>query len=139
MHRSFRFALILLCGCLAAALRGQDVAVIAHPSVNESSLSSDDVGNILLGKKTTWSAGAIKVAILSEGPAHDAMLKTYAQRTADQFDKHWKKLVFTGKGIMPAQFKTEAELVDYVAKTPGAFGYIAPGSANASVKVVPVQ
>lgn len=139
MHRSIRFALVVLFGCFTAAAFAQDVTLIAHPSVSENTLSADDVSNILLGKKTSWSSGVIKLAVLADGPVHDNMLKAYAQRTADQFDKHWKKLVFTGKGIMPSQFKTEAELLAYVANTPGAFGYVAPGAVTGAVKAITIQ
>lgn len=71
----------------------------------------------------------IRLVVLTEGEIHAAVLHTYAQRAPDQFDKWWKKQVFTGKGAMPAQAKTDAEVVDYVAKTPGAFGYVAKSSA----------
>jgi len=133
------FLLVFFLAAASAATRAQEAAFIAHPDVAESSLSADDVSNILLGKKTTWGSGPIKLALLSTGSVHEAVAKTFAQRSADQLDKHWKKLVFTGKGIMPAQFKTEAELLDFVSKTPGAFGYVAPGGATGSVKTIAIQ
>ncbi len=134
MKKFFQLALLFL--SLAAAARAQDLAFIAHPDVADSSFSADDISSILLGKKTSWSSGPLRLAVLTEGPVHDAVMKTYAQRTADQFDKHWKKLVFTGKGIFPLPVKTDAEMLAYVAKTPGAFGYLARASVTAQVKVI---
>lgn len=136
MNRLLRFTLALLAGGIALATHASEAVIIAHPAVPEATLSGEDVTNILLGKKTSWSSGTIKLAVLSEGALHDQVVRTFAQRTADQFDKHWKKLVFSGKGIMPAVFKTEAEVLDYVARTPGALGYVAPSAVNGAVKLI---
>ena len=122
---------------LTTFCRAQEAVVIANPSVGDVKLTSEEVKNILLGTKTKWDAGGVlKLAILSEGPVHDKVVKDFTQRTADQFDKHWKKQVFTGKGIMPYVAKSDTEMVDYVAKTPGAVGYVAKDSATGGVKVL---
>jgi ABC-type phosphate transport system substrate-binding protein len=136
-----RFILILtlLCG-LAAAARADDVAFIVNPQGADASLSADNVKAILLGNKTKWDGGGlVKLAVLTSGAAHESVMQTYAQRSGDQFDKYWKKLVFSGKGVMPAQAADDAAMIDYVAKTPGAFGYVAAGSVTDRVKVLPVQ
>lgn len=127
-------ALILSAGALKAA----DFVLIANPSVTEASLSKDDVKNILLGTKTRWdSGGNITLAVLTDGAAHDAVIQTFTARTADQFEKYWKKQVFTGKGSAPDSFKTDADMIAFVAQTPGAFGYVT--AASGSVKVLKVQ
>jgi ABC-type phosphate transport system substrate-binding protein len=110
---------------------------IAHPSTAESVVSAEDAKNILLGNKTKWGSGAnIKLVVLTDGEVHESVVKDHTQRTTDQFDKHWKKLVFTGKGAMPATGKTDADVIAYVAANPGAFGYVAKDSATAQVKVL---
>lgn len=116
------------------------VVFITHPATAEAAVSADEAKNILLGNKTKWGSGPnIKLVILTEGPVHDEVIKDHTQRTADQFDKHWKKLVFTGKGSMPATGKTDAEIIAYVAANPGAFGYVAKDSVTSQVKVLSSQ
>ena len=135
MKRLSLLALVL--GVFLAAGHAQDAALIAHPSVGDAKLSADDVKGILLGTKTKWdSGGVIKVVVLSDGALHDRVIKDFTQRTSDQFDKYWKKQVFTGKGIMPQVAKTDAEVLEYVAKTPGAFGYVGKENATGAVKVL---
>jgi len=51
----------------------------------------------------------------------------------------FKTLVFTGKGTMPKSFKTDAQIVQYVAKTKGAVGYVAAASATADVKKISLK
>lgn len=134
--------LFIAIGLLATAslARAADYVFVTHPDTQVSTLSKDDVKNILLGNKTKWdSGGLIKLAVLTEGPVHEAVIQGFTARSADQFDKYWKKQVFTGKGIAPDAFKTDAELVAFVAKNPGAFGYIAGGTAPSGVKAVSVQ
>jgi ABC-type phosphate transport system substrate-binding protein len=132
--------LILALTAMTLGAKAQEVVLIVNPEVAESSVSSDDVKNILLGNKFKWeTAGNIKVVLLTDGPVHEKAIQQFTQRTVDQFDKFWKKQVFTGKGIMPAQVKTDAEVVDYVAKTPGAFGYIARENITDKVKVLPMK
>lgn len=134
---------IILAG-LALAAAGMasaaDCAFIAHPDCPVATLSKDEVKNILLGAKTKWdSAGAIRLVLPADGAVHASVAQEYTARTADQFDKFWKKQVFTGKGVLPDSFKTDAEVIAFIAKTPGAFGYVAQGAAATGVKRIKVE
>lgn len=132
------FLLLCMLG-LTLPCFAQEVVFIAHPSTSETSLTADDAKNILLGTKGKWNSGAaIKLAVLANGDVHETVMKTYLQRSADQFDKYWKKQVFTGKGIMPATPASEAEMVAYVAANPGAFGYVSRTSVTDAVKILAV-
>ncbi len=131
-------AAILLVGSVSLASAAGGV-FITNPT-GPDSLTKADIKNILLGNKTKWdSGGLVKLAVLSQGPVHESIVQEYTARSADQFDKYWKKQVFTGKGSSPDSFKTDAELVAFVAKTPGAFGYIAGDAKPDGVKVISVQ
>ena len=135
-----KLLLILACLTLAAIGRGAEYQIIAHPGVDASSLTKADAKNLLLGNKARWDNGVIvRLAVLSGGKAHDDVITELTSRTPDQFDKYWKKQVFTGKGVMPQQAADEAALVDYVAKTPGALGYVSASAVSDRVKVLPVQ
>jgi ABC-type phosphate transport system substrate-binding protein len=138
MHRSLRF-LILTAGALFAPPAFAEFTLIAHPEA-AAAVSKEDVKNILLGVKTKWDNGAaIKLAVLAQGATHDEVVQTFTARTADQFDKYWKKQVFTGKGVAPDQFRTDAEIAAFVAKTPGAFGYVTKAADAAGAKVLTVN
>jgi ABC-type phosphate transport system substrate-binding protein len=135
-----RFFACLAFFTAALALRAEDFVFVVHPSVAASDLSADDAKNILLGNKTKWDgSGNIKLVVLTEGAVHDKVIREHTQRSADQFDKYWKKLVFTGKGMAPATAKTDADVLDYVSKNPGSFGYVAKESATDKVKVLSIK
>lgn len=117
------FAIVLVLAC--TPVLAQNVAVIVNSSVTESTLDQAALEKIFLGKRSHWAdGGAIVPVTLAEGAVHDAFLETYIKKNASQFSAFWKQAVFTGKGTPPRSFKTEEELVRYVAATPGAVGYL---------------
>jgi len=136
-------ALSLAATLLAAASTltwAADYAVVAHQGVPGAAVSKADLQAIFLGDKTTWSTGApIKLAVLEDGAAHKAFLQAVVGKTPAQFDNYWKKLVFTGKAGAPKSFADAAALADYVAKTPGAVGYVDAGTATGSAKTLKVE
>jgi ABC-type phosphate transport system substrate-binding protein len=125
---------------LAALVAHADHVFVAHPDVATDRLTASEARAILDGSQVRFPGGpVIKLAVLSEGAVHESVVSTYTGRNADQFDKWWKRQVFTGKAVMPAVFKTEDELVAYVARTPNALGYVgrdhaAPGTKKLSVE-----
>jgi len=127
---------LALLGPLASAA---DAVFITNPA-GPDSITTGDIKAFLLGTKTKWDGGGIvKLAVLDSGTTHEAVIQEYTSRSADQFGKYWKKQVFTGKGISPDTFKTDAEMIDFVARTPGAFGYVSPGTTTTGVKILSVQ
>lgn len=134
------FLLFALVVGLVAAARAQDAVFIANPQGADAALSADALKSILLGNKTKWDGGGvIKLVVLGSGPLHEKVVQDHAQRNADQFDKYWKKLVFTGKGVLPEQAADEAAVIAYVAKTPGSLGYVSASAVTPAVKIVPVN
>ncbi len=134
------FILLTLALGFAVFSRAEDAAFITHPQGGDASLSTGDLKAVLLGNKTKWnSGGLIKLVVLESGPLHEQVIQDRTQRSADQFDKFWKKLVFTGKGVPPTQVADEAAMLAFVAKTPGALGYVSPAAVTAQVKVVEIH
>jgi ABC-type phosphate transport system substrate-binding protein len=118
--------------CVAEA---GEVVVICNKSVPADSLSKDEIKKIYLGKKTAWDNGQkINFVTLKAKEVHDLFLKEIINKTATQFKTYWKKMVFTGKGTIPKDFDTEANLIAYVAATEGAIGYISSGTKADGVK-----
>jgi hypothetical protein len=67
-------------------------------------------------------------------------LKNHVREDPDEFRAQWRKAVFTGQGAMPKTFDSEAALLQYVAVTPGALGYVSQISPQGhdNVKCLPV-
>ena len=140
MYKLRLFALLLLAFGLCTLARAQDAVFIVNKATKVDSLSADDARAILLGNKVRFEDGTvIRLAVQTDGAVHESIIRTYVQRSTDQFEKFWKRLVFTGKGVMPEECGSDAEVIAYVAKTPGAFGYVAKASVTPDVAVVQVR
>jgi len=133
----------LLIGCLgmvAVVSTAANIQVVANPSVKSANVSSEDLKNVFLGTKKSLPDGSNVEPVLAEsGPAHEAFLKDVLGKSDQALRNYFKTLVFTGKGSMPKSFASDAEILKYVAKTPGAIGYVAAGSDAAGVKKLTVN
>jgi ABC-type phosphate transport system substrate-binding protein len=121
-------------GCWSVA-HAQDVVLVANRSVQISAITDADLRAIFTGAKTRFADGSHAVPVtLKGGPAHEVFLKRHLGEAPDDFRAQWRKAVFTGQGAMPKAFDSEAALIQYVAATPGALGYVSSFSTQANVK-----
>jgi len=136
-----RRAKMLLAAALAAApaLLAGDYVVIANAAFPASEVAAADVKQLFLGAKTNLGGTAAEPVLAEAGAAHEGFLSTVVGKSDSALRNQFKTLVFTGKGTMPKSFKTDAQIVQYVAKTKGAVGYVAAASATADVKKISLK
>lgn len=137
---------IMISGLIALMLvvpgvaKAGDIIIIGNKSVAESKLAKNDIKNIYLGKKTTWNDNE-KIVFLTQDDTSisDEFLKEYVNKSASQFDSYWKAQVFSGKGTPPKSFASDSEMVQFVAQTKGALGYVSSNEGLDNVKVITVE
>ena len=128
--------------CCAAFWRGhadaQDVALIMHKGkIKPVSLSEQEIKEVFLGQKTRWEDNSmIRFAVYTEESALLAFLKSYIKKTPIQYNNYWKKLVFSGKGIMPKMFDDSQKVLDFVSNTEGAISFISAKDVDAQRVIV---
>jgi len=116
------------------------VVVIANPSVKSTEVSVADLRDVFTGASSTLRDGThVTAVLLKSGPVNDSFLSLYVGRSDSAFRANWRSLLFSGQGVMPRTFDSEAALVEYVAHTPGAIGYIAKATAHEGVKTLAVR
>lgn len=116
------------------------MVVVANSSVSVAAIPPDDLREIFLGAKYSLSNGAkVTPVLLKGGPVHDLFLKSYLGKTAEGFRTWWLQIVFTGQGLLPKTFVSEADLVDYVSQTRGAIGYATRANVRGNVKCIPIK
>jgi ABC-type phosphate transport system substrate-binding protein len=127
-----------LVGCWSAAA-AQDVVLVANKGVQISEIRNADLRAIFMGEKTRFADGSHAVPVtLKGGAVHEVFLTKHVGESPDEFRAQWRKAVFTGQGSMPKAFGSEASLIEYVATTPGALGYVSRFSATDNVKSIAV-
>jgi ABC-type phosphate transport system substrate-binding protein len=133
-----RWLLLALGACQAA--RAQDVIIVANPEMRASGITPEELRAIYTGARSQLLDGSHVLPVtLKGGPVHEVFLMNYLKETPDQFRTAWRKAVFTGQGAMPRAFESEA-LLQFVASTPGALGYVSrvvPGDKVKPLSVLP--
>jgi hypothetical protein len=130
---------MLLLASLASwsAASAQDVVLVANKGVKISEITNADLRAIFMGTRTRFADGSHAVPVtLKGGPVHEVFLRNHVGEGPEEFRAQWRKVVFTGQGAMPKAFDSESALIDYVANTPGAVGYVSRISSHEGVKLL---
>lgn len=137
---SIRILLPLLCAGLAPA-GAEGLKVIVNPSVGLSEISSKDLRAIFLGDTTAVKRGKAVYPVLNRGQDNlSRFASEYLGKSKTALETYYRSLVFTGRWPMPVSLPGDAEVVEYVGRTPGAISFIrdtSPPGALVTVRVVP--
>ncbi len=116
-----------------------EILIIVHIDVGVEELAQKTISEIYLGTRTKWDDElTIRVAMLKKGETHEQFTKKIVKTTPSKLKSFWKKVVFTGIGTPPKIFKKEDDLVEFVAETEGAIGYITKETSHEEVKTVSI-
>jgi ABC-type phosphate transport system substrate-binding protein len=137
--RLLPLAFILLTFLAGSRVHAQ-VVVIANSSVKSTEVSTADLRDLFTGTTSTFKDGShVTPVLLKSGTVNDDFLTLYVGKSDAAFRASWRSLLFSGQGVMPRTLDTEAAVVEYVAHTPGAVGYIARSTPHEGVKVLAVR
>ena len=128
---------------LFASAQGVDnsLRVVVNKENKLASLSTDDLQRIFLGKKTLWESGTRIVPAMpeEESTAGSVFLSGTMQRSVSQFRTYWKRLLFSGGGTVPKVFRTNGQILDFVARQPGGIGVVEASAVDDRVRVLEIS
>jgi hypothetical protein len=125
--------LLLLAGALAA-LRAETVLI--NPALAGETLDGERVRDMLLGRITTWNDGTAVTIVLVDDRATDTRLEALVGRDRQRLLRGWKRLVYSGSGVMPHEVPSLAEAVALIARTPGALALVIDAPEDPRVRRV---
>jgi len=128
----------LLIGCLLIAPNIAAQVLIVNPQNDAPQLSRNNLRAIFAMRTPSWPDGsALHVFVLEDNdPTHTSFCKHILGMFPYQLRRVWDRQVFSGTGIAPITVKTEQEMIQRVAQTKGAIGYIQPENINSSIKTL---
>ncbi|UCG88477.1 MAG: TonB family protein [Gemmatimonadota bacterium] len=102
------------------------VQVIVHPSNPASAVTTAELEAMFLKRLDHWShgAGVIPVDLPEQSPVRDAFSRRVHQKPTTAVEAFWQRQLFSGRGVPPVRRPTEMDVIDFVAATPGAVGYV---------------
>lgn len=111
---------------LPAAANDVQFQVIVHPSTAVNDMKSADVTKLFLGQVSRWPDGARVHAVDLDGsdPVRGAFSEKVLKARVTSVKRFWYQRVFAGQGVPPPIKSSAADVVAFVASTPGAIGYV---------------
>jgi ABC-type phosphate transport system substrate-binding protein len=140
MRISF-IAIVVLLMSVTARAQSPAYRVIVNPSNTVSALTRDQVSDAFLKKITRWPSGETirPVDLHGTSSARQKFAADVLRRSLAAVRSYWQQLIFSGRNIPPAELESDAAVIAYVLKYPGAIGYVS-GEANVDgVKVIIVK
>lgn len=138
----YRALLLTVSGAMilaSVAARAGDVKVIASPGIKADVISPDEIKKVFLKEKIALADGThVEPVLERDGPIHRAFVQEYLGRTTDDLQTYYRVLVFTGRGSMPKELGSDAEVVAYVAGRKDAVGYVDTLTRTEGVKTLAV-
>lgn len=131
------FAVLIFAESYAMA---SDVVIVGNKNLSTETISKETLQRIFLGQQTDWEDGTkIKFAILKTDQNDDIFLREYLYYTSTRFVRHWRSQVFSGKGEMPPNLKSDEEMLKFIQDDKGAIGFVTAGADTSAVKVLTVS
>lgn len=134
--------LLLVCQASRGSAAAGSFVVIVNAANPASAVARDLIANIFLKKVKSWSTGEkVKPVDLRVGSGtREAFSRSVLAQGAELVDELWQRQIFEGQDVPPPRKASEAEVIDYVARNPGAIGYVAQGSVlRPGVKALHIQ
>jgi ABC-type phosphate transport system substrate-binding protein len=124
--------IVLAPAAARAAPAADEFVVVAHPSVGGSNVKRADLAAVFLKKATRWGSGGDAVPVDQSGtsPVRKAFSQSVIQQSVAEVVQYWQKRMAASSPLRPPPVKnSDAEVLSFVAATPGAVGYVSPGTA----------
>jgi len=117
--------LAVLAIAVTAPASSGDVAVIAHPSVPVREISRSELLDLYTGDVKEWRDGTL-IVVLDLKPKSDVKdaFYGYLGKSTSRMKSIWMRNMLSGEGRPPEAQASETAILESVASTPGAIGYI---------------
>ncbi len=116
------------------------IFIIGNKSIVVNSLDHKTISEIFKAEKSKWHNNEkITVVMLKKGPIHETFVKNHVGITPKKLIRIWRKVIFTGMGNPPIICTSEADMIQTVAETKGAIGYIGTDTSNKNVKLISIM
>jgi ABC-type phosphate transport system substrate-binding protein len=133
---------VLLASALSAAAHPADAPsfVVIVNTANAATLTRDELANIFMKRITRWDDHAVPILVvdaLPDSPVREAFSRAVLHRGVGAMEAYWQQQIFSGRDVPPVQKETDAEVVAFVRRNPGALGYVSGDARLDGVRVLP--
>jgi ABC-type phosphate transport system substrate-binding protein len=119
---------LLVAGFASAA----EIVVVVNPKNPATRMFSEQASQFFLGKSTMF----VPLDQSEKSQIRTDFYQRLAGKDISQVKATWAKIIFTGKGVMPAEMHSTAEVKKAIANDINAIGYIEKSAVDDTVKVI---
>lgn len=132
-----KLLLFLTALLLSGAIRAE-ILVIVNSANSITTLEHKQIVDLFMGRVSAFPnrQPAQPLDLKAGNPLRAVFYKSLTGKSEAQVDAYWATLIFAGRMSPPAQFATEAALIQKVAKDPSAIAYVTRQALPKGVKVV---
>jgi ABC-type phosphate transport system substrate-binding protein len=130
MKRALSIVLCLLTAVLAAVVAAAaepvSFVVIVNADNPADSANRSTVAALFLKHAEKWEGGlkSRPVDLAESSRIREVFSQRILRRHTQEVEKLWQAAIFSGRDIPPPKKATDAEIVAFVARYPGAIGYV---------------
>jgi ABC-type phosphate transport system substrate-binding protein len=118
---------MLAMGIASRGAHAQSFRVVVNTSVADRTLSRVQLSRLFLKQDSKYPSGQIAVPVdqIASSPVRESFSKDVIGRGVGPVKTYWQQQIFAGRSSPPSEKARDAEVIAYVATTPGAIGYVA--------------
>lgn len=131
-------ALVVALALAAGPALAEPIAIIVNRENPKSSLTTEELRSIYLGRRTEWPDGTRTQPLdqAASAPGREAFLDAVLGMSKAHFAEHWVDQQVRGNGSAPKVAASPAAAVKLVAKVKGAVAFVPLSQVTPAVKVL---
>ncbi len=115
--------------------------LIVHPTNPLRAAERTLIADAFLKKATRWPAGEMMrpVDLRADSGVRRRFSESVLKRSVGAVRSYWQQRIFSGRDVPPPELESEDVVVAYVAKYPGAVGYVSGGTKLVGVRELSLE
>jgi len=132
---------VILMFAFLGTSKAQSFKIIVNNSNSISSLSKKEISDLFLKKKTKWTDGTNvnPVDLNASAKTREDFSQQIHGKGTSAIRSFWQQAAFSGTASAPPEKASDAEIIDFLKKNPGAIGYVSASANTEGVKVIEVK
>ena len=135
----FALLALLAASALTAATHPAVSFVVIVNAANPVTPSAEDLASVFMKRITRWDVDAMPIVVVDGSPdsrVRQEFTRVILHRNVDMMEAYWQQQIFSGRDVPPVEKESDAEVLAFVRRHPGAIGYVSPSAPLDGVRVV---
>lgn len=111
---------------VVGAVDAAELRIVVHPSNAARSAVPSFLADAFLKKVTRWPNGETIRPLdqVPSNPVRRLFSRSILKRTVTAVRSYWQQRIFSGRDVPPPELDSDAAVIAYVERNPGAIGYV---------------